>query len=119
GVPIFASVVKARAPGAVGAVAPADRGPPLPSLRDLPAGEYWMQPFVNVFTRFARADGKTVWLHNDRWEGQNWKRSPGNLPGDPVKIRFDPKSNDPIRLVAGTVIPPIQLPADTEMVKRI
>ena len=45
-----------------------------------------MQPFVNVYTRFPRADGKTVWLHNDQWEGQNWKRSPGNLLGDPVKV---------------------------------
>ncbi len=70
------------------------------SLRDLPAGEYWMQPFVNVYTRFPRADGHTVWLHNDQWEGQNWKRSPGNLVGDPVKVAFDPKSTTPIRLVA-------------------
>ena len=60
------------------------------SLRDLPAGEYWVQPFVNVYTRFPRADGHTVWLHMDQWEGQNWKRSPGNLYGDPVKVTFDP-----------------------------
>ena len=49
-----------------------------------------MQPFINVYTRFPRADGKTVWLHNDQWEGQNWKRSPGNLVGDAVKVTFDP-----------------------------
>ena len=54
-----------------------ERGHPIASLRDIPAGEYWMQPFVNVYTRFPRADGKTVWLHMDQWEGQNWKRSPG------------------------------------------
>ena len=51
-----------------------------------PRGEYWVQPFVNVYTKFARADGHTVWLHMDQWEGQNWKRSPGNLYGEPVKI---------------------------------
>ena len=85
----------------------------------MPAGDYWMQPFVNVYTRFPRADGKTVWLHNDQWEGQDWKRSPGNLLGDPVKVTFDPKSATPIRLVATRAIPPIQLPADTAMVKRI
>jgi len=72
-----------------------------------------------VYTRFPRADGKTVWLHNDQWEGQNWKRSPGNLLGDPVKVTFDPKSPAPIRLVANKAIPPIQPPADTGMVKRI
>ena len=78
-----------------------------------------MQPFVNVYTRFARADGKTVWLHMDQWEGQDWKRSPGNLFGEPVRVQFDPRSSTPIRLVADKVIPPIQAPPDTELVKRI
>ena len=97
----------------------ADRGHPLASLSDLPAGEYWMQPFVNVYTRFPRADGKTVWLHMDQWEGQNWKRSPGNVYGEPVQVQFDPQSRRPIRLVADKVIPPIAPPADTAQVKRI
>jgi hypothetical protein len=119
GAPLFSKYVEGLAPGAVAAITADDRGHPLRSLRDLPAGEYWMQPFVNVYTRFPRADGKTVWLHNDQWEGQNWKRSPGNLFGDPVKVTFDPKSDTPIRLVADKVIPPIQPPADTEQVKRI
>ena len=58
------------------------------SLRDIPAGEYRVQPFVNVYTKFARADGHTVWLHMDQWEGQQWKTSPGNLYGDPVRITY-------------------------------
>ena len=66
-----------------------------------------MQPFVNVYTRFARADGHTVWLHMDQWEGQHWQRSPGNLYGDPVKITWNPASSTPIRLVADKVIPPV------------
>ena len=119
GAPLFSRFVEGLAPGTAVAITADDRGHPVTSLRDVPAGEYWMQPFVNVYTRFPRADGKTVWLHNDQWEGQNWKRSPGNLTGDPVKVRFDPKSDDPIRLVAGKVIPQVQPPADTEMVKRI
>jgi hypothetical protein len=119
GVPLFSRYVEGLAPGTAATITAADRGHPVQSLRDLPAGEYWMQPFVNVYTRFARADGHTVWLHNDRWEGQNWKRSPGNLVGDPVKVTFDPKSTAPIRLVATKAIPPIQLPADTAMVKHI
>jgi hypothetical protein len=55
----------------------------------------------------------------DQWEGQNWKRSPGNLTGDPVRVKFDPRSAEPIRLAATKAIPPIALPADTDMVKRI
>ena len=85
----------------------------------MPAGDYWVQPFVNVYTRFARADGKTVWLHMDQWEGQDWKRSPGNIYGDPVRVSFDPRASTPIRLVADKVIPPIQPPTDSAQVKRI
>ena len=119
GVPLFSRAVEGLAPGVVVPIGDADRGYPIASLRDLPAGEYWMQPFVNVYTKFSRADGKTVWMHMDQWEGQDWKRSPGNLFGDPVKITYDPKSAAPIALVANKVIPPIQPPPDTAMVKRI
>jgi putative esterase len=119
GVPLFSHFVEQLAPGSATAITGDDRGHPVRSLRDLPAGEYWMQPFVNVYTRFPRADGHTVWLHNDQWEGQNWKRSPGNLFGDPVRVTFDPTSLTSIRLTADKVIPPVQVPADTAMVKRI
>ena len=119
GVPLFSHFVEGLAPDAPASITGDDRGHPIRSLRDLPAGEYWMQPFVNVYTRFPRADGHTIWLHNDQWEGQDWKKSPGNLVGDPVRITFDPKAAAPIRLVANKVIPPIQVPADTTMVKRI
>ena len=119
GVPLFSKEVKGLAPGVVVPIGDADRGYPIASLRDLPAGEYWMQPFVNVFTKFSRADGKTVWMHMDQWEGQDWKRSPGNLFGDPVKVTYDPKSAVPIALVANKAIPPIQPPPDSAMVRRI
>jgi enterochelin esterase-like enzyme len=119
GVPLFSRFVEGLAPGVFAAIAADDRGHPLQSLGDLPAGEYWMQPFVNVYTRFARADGKTVWLHNDQGEGQNWKQSPGNLLADPVRVKFDPGSAAPIRLVANRAIPRIDPPAETNLVKRI
>jgi hypothetical protein len=119
GVPLFSREVGQLAPGAAAVIDSASLGHPVASLRDIPAGEYWFQPFVNVYTRFARADGRTVWLHMDQWEGQNWRRSPGNLLGDPVQVRFDPSSAMPIRLVADKAIPPVALPPDTELVKRI
>jgi Putative esterase len=118
GSPLFSKYVEGLAPGSTVTITGAQSGHPLTSLTDLPAGEYLMQPFVNVYTRFARADGKTVWLHMDQWEGQDWKRSPGNIYGEPVRVSFDPRSSS-IRLNAGTVIPPITPPADTELVKRI
>ena len=119
GVPLFSKFVEQLKPGATVTIGAQDRGHPVASLRDIPAGEYWVQPFVNVYTRFPRADGHTVWLHMDQWEGQNWKRSPGNLYGDPVKLRIDPASASAITLVADRVIPSVKVPADTDMVKRI
>jgi Putative esterase len=119
GVPLFSKYVEQLQPGTAVTFTAEDRGHPVASLRDIPAGDYWVQPFVNVYTRFARADGHTVWMHMDQWEGQNWKRSPGNLYGDPVRLHIDPASPAPIRLVADKIIPPITPPADTDMVKRI
>jgi hypothetical protein len=119
GAPLFSKYVDRFEPGTIVALDGNDRGHPVASLRDISAGEYWVQPFVNVYTRFPRSDGHTVWMHMDQWEGQNWKRSPGNLYGDPVRVRIDPKSSSPLRLVADKAIAPIALPADTDMVKRI
>ncbi len=119
GAPLFSVAISDLRSGTPIAITAADRGHPVASLRDIPAGEYWVQPFVNVHTRFARADGKVVWLHMDQWEGQDWKRSPGNLFGDPVKVTFDPRATEPIRLNVDKVIPPIQPPADTAQVKRL
>ena len=119
GAPLFSTFVKSLNPGAAAIITSDNPGHPVASLRDIPAGEYWVQPFVNVYTRFPRSDGHTVWMHMDQWEGQNWKRSPGNMYGDPVRLRFDPASSAPIRLVADKIIPPVVVPPDTAMVKRI
>jgi hypothetical protein len=119
GAPLFGVDMSETAPGRAIVVDAQAFGFPVRSLRDVPAGEYWVQPFVNVYTKFARADGHTVWLHMDQWEGQNWQRSPGNIYGEPVKVTFDPKSSTPIKLLADKVIPPVQVPADNEYVKRI
>jgi hypothetical protein len=119
GVPLFSHYVENLAPGAAVALTASDRGYPVSSLRDIPAGDYWVQPFVNVYTRFPRADGHVLWMHMDQWEGQNWKRSPGNLYGNPVRLHIDPSSSAPLKLVADKVIPPVQVPADTQYVKHI
>jgi len=119
GVPLFGVNVNNLTAGSSTVIDATTFGHPLQTLRDLPRGEYWVQPFVNVYTRFARADGHVVWLHMDQWEGQDWKRSPGNLYGDPVKITWDPASRTPVRLVADKVIPSVTVPNDEPYVKRI
>ena len=52
GVPLFSKYVEELRPGAAVTIGAADRGHPVASLRDIPAGDYWIQPFVNVYTRF-------------------------------------------------------------------
>ncbi len=118
GVPLFGVDVEGLGPGAAAVIDETTFGHPVQSLPDLPPGEYWVQPFVNVYTRFRRADGHTVWLHMDQWEGQNWRRSPGNLYGDPVKLVLDPARSGVVSLVADKVIPPVSIPPDTTFVKR-
>jgi hypothetical protein len=119
GVPLFAVNVETLGPGQVAAIGPDAVGYPVATLRNLPAGDYWMEPFVNVYTRFPRADGHVVWLHMDQWEGQNWKRSPGNLYGRAVRVHFDPQSSAAIPLVVDQVIPPVHVPPDTATVHHI
>ncbi len=114
GAPLFGVNVENLKAGDSAIIDAGTFGHPLQSLKDLPAGDYRVQPFVNVYTKFARADGTTVWLHMDQWEGQNWKRSPGNLYGDPVQLTLDPSSSGTVTLVADKVIPPVDVTPDTD-----
>jgi hypothetical protein len=119
GNPMFGKNVDALKPGEAAVIDGSVFGHPLASLRDLPAGDYLVQAFVNVYTRFPRADGHTVWLHMDQWEGQNWRRSPGNMFSAPMKVHVDPAAGAVIKLVCDQVIPPLAPLADTDSVKHI
>ncbi|MBI4500953.1 MAG: hypothetical protein HY700_07310 [Gemmatimonadetes bacterium] len=118
-VPLFAADVAAVPPGRPAVVDGSAEGYPYPTLGDLPAGDYYVQAIVNVYTEFHRADGHLVWAHNDQWEGQRWGFSPGNLYSEPQRVHLDPAAGTVVRLELTKVIPPIQLPADTRLVKHI
>ncbi|MBN1223166.1 MAG: hypothetical protein JXB23_07935 [Candidatus Aminicenantes bacterium] len=119
GVPFFGQDIEALQPDKQIIIDETVFGYPLESIRDIPPGEYSVQGFVNIYTEFKRSDGHTIWLHNDRWEGQRWNISPGNLYSDVMKIVIDPSKKQTIELNCENVIPPIQVPPDTEWVKRI
>jgi hypothetical protein len=118
GVPFFGRDVERIAAGAVAVVDGSDIGSPVEYLREIPAGEYYVQGFVNLYSEFRRADGHVVWMHDDQWEGQQFNRSPGNLHSRVQKVTLDPAKGYTVRLVADQVIPPVQVPADNEWVKR-
>ena len=117
GTPFFGRDVDKLAPGQAGIIDATDLGTPVASLKNLPPGEYYVQGFVNIYSEFRRADGHTVWMHDDQWEGQRWNISPGNLYSEPQRVRID-SSTETIKLVASNQIPPVQIPADTAFVKR-
>lgn len=118
GSPLFGKNCESVRPGDPVSFDSAAFGHPVRSLSDIPAGEYWVQGFFNIYTECKRADGKTVFVHLDQWEGQNFRRSPGNFHSKPQKITFDPGSKTPIRILCDQVIRPVKVPADTEFVKR-
>jgi hypothetical protein len=118
GTPFFGRDVEGLAPGEFGLIDRTDMGSPVESISELPAGDYFVQGMVNIYTEFHRADGHVVWMHNDQWEGQAFQRSPGNLYSDVVRVHLDPAEGFDIRLEATNVIPPIPFPEDSEWVKR-
>ena len=118
GAPLFGRDVEHLAPGAAAVVDGHDLGTPIADMADIPPGDYWVQPFVNVYSEFKRADGHVLWMHDDQWEGQNWVRSPGNIYGAPQKVHFDPGAAQVVALTADKVIPPIAPIPDDDFVQR-
>ena len=118
GVPFFGRDVEQLSPGEAAVIDATDLGSPVESLADVPAGTYYVQAMVNVYSEFRRADGHVVWMHDDRWEGQRWRRSPGNLYSDVRQVEIDPEQGGVIRLETSRAIPEITPPADTAWVKR-
>jgi hypothetical protein len=79
-IPFFGVDVEQWKPGQPAVVDASTQGYPLKSLQDVPAGDYFVQGLVNVYTEFHRSDGHMIWAHMDQWEGQRFNRSPGNAP---------------------------------------
>jgi Putative esterase len=117
--PLYGADVNALAPEQAAVIDASTPGAPVRSLRDVPAGDYYVQAIMNIYTEFHRADGHTVWLHMDQWEGQHFNRSPGNLYSEMQKVHLDPAAGYDIKLSLTKVIPPIEEPADTPWVKHI
>jgi putative esterase len=117
--PLFGIDVEGLPPGTPAAFDGSVRGWPIETLAALPAGDYWVQAVLNVYTTFHRADGHTIKAHMDQWEGQRWNRSPGNLYSEPQRVHVDPASASPVRITLTKKIPPIDPPADTAYVKHV
>lgn len=113
----FAIDVEGWAPGSVATIDGAAFGYPVRSLRQLPAGEYFVQGLLHRYETFRRADGHTVKLPMDRGEGQQWNRAPGNLYSKPVRLRIDAYTT--VAITLDQVIPPIPEPKDTRYIRHV
>ena len=64
-------------------------GYPVNAFNDIAPGDYFVQAVLCKYTEFKRSDGHTLWMHMDQWEGQDWRRSPGNAYSKVQKIRIN------------------------------
>jgi hypothetical protein len=115
---IFGLTVDGLKPGEAAVVDSTANGYPVRSLKDVPAGDYYVQALLNVYETFHRADGKTIKLAPDRGEGQHWNIAPGNLYSKPRKIHIG-GGGGPVEIVLDQMIPPIAPEQDTKYVRHI
>ncbi|MGH9764370.1 MAG: hypothetical protein ACREDR_24270, partial [Blastocatellia bacterium] len=118
-VPLFGIDVNQLRPGVPAVIDSNTPGFPLRHLGDLPAGDYYVQAILNVYTECHRSDGHDLWMHLDQWEGQHFNTSPGNLISGVQRVYLDPRSGFDVLLVLSKISPPIQPPSDTDWVKHI
>lgn len=117
--PFFGVDVSRLKPGQPAVIDGSTLGFPTRSLKDVPAGDYYVQALVNVYSEFHRSDGNTIWAHMDQWEGQQFNSAPGNLYSKVERVHLDPAAGFDIKLSLTQVIPPVEVPEDTTWVKRI
>ena len=118
-VPFFGKDVEALRPGSPVVVDRSALGYPLRSLDQLPAGDYYVQALLSPYTKFARADGHTIWAHMDEWEGQQFNRAPGTLVSAVRRLHVDPRRGTRLRLDLTRVLRPVDVPPDDPYVKRV
>ncbi len=94
-------------------------GYPVERLKDVPAGDYYVQAMLHKYETFHLQTGQTVKLPMDRGEGQHWNIAPGNIYSTPIKIHFDPDTSNEIHLVISKIVPPVKEPEDTKYIKHI
>ena len=86
-------------------------------LAELPPGEYWAQPVVNVYDQVRRADGRTIWVPMNDGTQEFFTAAAGNLYGAPQRVRVG--DGGTVRLTVDRTIAATPRPADTEWVKRV
>jgi hypothetical protein len=119
GSPTFGVDVENFVPGQETTLGGSLNGDLIPSLNEIPPGEYFVIAYLDVYTTFHRSDGHIVKLPMDQGEGQQWYLSPGNLHSEARKIEIKANTAQSFALELGHKIAPIEPPSDTQWVKNI
>jgi hypothetical protein len=108
-------------PGAVATVDASSASYPIASLRDLPAGDYFVQAIVIRYHRTKRADGHTVWVptQHRRLNSTPFFALPGNLYSKPQKLTLNPAAGFQARLELTEVAPPAAELQDTPWLRHV
>lgn len=121
GVPFWGKEVRDVSAGETIVLSASDeevRGYPLEGLADLPAGDYFVQAFLNIYTTFNRSDGHTLEMHLNSGAGQNLWRAPGNVHSQVQKLHIAPQTSSTVSLTLDTVIAPIEPLAPGEVLQQ-
>jgi hypothetical protein len=94
-------------------------GYPFVSLKDMPAGDYYVQAIINRYKDFHLSNGKIVSLPPEMGEGQKWNRKPGNFYSKPRKITISENGSENIKITMDQKISPIEPPEDTKYIKYV
>ncbi|RIJ29656.1 hypothetical protein D1222_09495 [Henriciella algicola] len=116
---IFGVNVDGLAPGESVEIAPGILGFPARDMKDVPAGDYYVQAVLHKYDTFNLSNGKTVKLPAARGAGQNWRLEPGNVISAPQKVTFDPQGANEISITLDNVLPEIAEPEDTKYIRYI
>jgi hypothetical protein len=87
------------------------------SLTELPAGDYFAQVVIDVYTQVHRSDGHTIWVHLNDGHIETYQTAAGNLYSDVQKVHVAPGAA--IRLSVARVMPAQPREQDTEWVKHV
>ena len=78
-----------------------------------------MQAVLHKYETFNLATGHTVKLPMPRGAGQNWRREPGNLFNEPVRVEITGDPGQVIRITLDRENPPIEAPEDTKYIRHV
>jgi hypothetical protein len=115
---IFAVDVEGLVPGEVVSIDESIDGYPLESLAALPAGEYFAQAVLQLYTRVERSDGHTPWVPINDGKIATFNTATGNLYSEVVPVKIE-EGSEIISIEMDQVIAPTLPQPDTEWVKHV